>query len=223
MPEIIFGLPTAIALMYGAAFFYLLGIIATWKSYRAESNEIMGAFMAFLFSMGLALFLMGSAEYLAQPMLGAAGTLAILIGSVIMLRFPLSLARQPLQSFLFYVSMIVAIAFFVVMMATRVGQEYMMPMIMWFMIVVNGIVVSFFVIYAGLKAKERWFKVKAIGGGTGIAACCLASHVAMMIGTPLISAMLQFAAPIIIAVSIQLGKFLQRSSQRPDTNLASAA
>src|SRR3990167_4470604 len=116
MPETIFGLPTAIALMYGAALFYFVGIIVTWKSYRAEPNELMGAFMAFLFSMGLALFLMGSAEYLAQPMLGAAGTLAILIGSVIMLRFPLSLTRQPLQSFLFYVSMVVAIVFFVIMM-----------------------------------------------------------------------------------------------------------
>ena len=209
MPETIFGLPTAIALMYGAAFFYLIGIIATWKSYRSEPNELMGAFMAFLFSMGLALFLMGSAEYLAQPMLGAAGTLAILIGSVIMLRFPLSLIQQPLQSFLFYLSMVVAIVFFVIMMATKTGQEYMMPMIMWFMIAVNGIVVSFFVIYAGLKAKERWFKVKAVGGGAGIATCCLASHVAMMIGAPLLSATFQFAAPIIIAASIQLGKSLQ--------------
>lgn len=212
MPETIFGLPTAIALMYGAAFFYLLGIVATWKSYRAESNELMGAFMAFLFSMGLALFLMGSAEYLAQPMLGAAGTLAILIGSVIMLRFPLSLVQQPLQSFLFYLSIIVAVVFFVIMMATKAGQVYMMPMIMWFMIAVNGIVVSFFIIYAGLKARERWFKVKAVGGGAGIASCCLASHVAMLIGAPLLSATFQFAAPVIIAASIQLGKSLQKSS-----------
>ncbi len=222
MPETIFGLPTAIALMYGAALFYFVGIIVTWKSYRAEPNELMGAFMAFLFSMGLALFLMGSAEYLAQPMLGAAGTLAILIGSVIMLRFPLSLTRQPLQSFLFYVSMVVAIAFFVVMMATKTGQAYTMPMIMWFMIIVNGIVVSFFVIYAGVKSKEQWFKVKAVGGGAGIVTCCLASHVALMVGAPLLSAAFQFAAPVIIAASIQLGKSLQASSQRPPTNPAPA-
>ena len=222
MPETIFGLPTAIALMYGAALFYFVGIIVTWKSYRAEPNELMGAFMAFLFSMGLALFLMGSAEYLAQPMLGAAGTLAILIGSVIMLRFPLSLTRQPLQSFLFYVSMVVAIAFFVVMMATKTGQAYTMPMIMWFMIIVNGIVVSFFVIYAGVKSKEQWFKVKAVGGGAGIATCCLASHVALMVGAPLLSAAFQFAAPVIIVASIQLGKSLQVSSQRPPINPATA-
>ena len=213
MPTTLLGLPTEIAMMFGASLLYIIGIAVTWRTYRGEPNELMTAFMAFLVSMALALSLMAAAMLWGIPMLGMLGTVAILVGSVIMLRFPLSYLDPTKRSTMFAVSSVLAFLFLFFMMVVPAGQRLMADLVMWFMIIVNGVVVSLFMIQVGLVAQERWFKVKTIGGGAGIASCCFVSHIAALLGMVTVMAVFQFMAPIIIASSIHLGKWLQKKQQ----------
>lgn len=188
---------------------YIIGIVATWRTYRKEPNELMAAFMAFLISMAISLAFMAGAMLWGIPLLGMIGTVAILVGSVIMLRFPFSYFEPTTRSIMFGTAVVLAFLFLFFMMVVPAGQRLMSDLVMWFMIIVNGIMVSLFMIQRGLAAQARWFKVKTIGGGVGIASCCLVSHLAALNGMMMLMAVSQFMAPIIIAVSIHLGRRLQ--------------
>ena len=80
----------------------------------------------------------------------------------------------------------------------------------WYDVFVNGVVVGLFMVFAGLRASEPWLKIKAIGGGAGVASCCIVSNVAAVSGAIVASSFFQFLAPVIIIVSLILGRKNQR-------------
>lgn len=215
MDYTILGIPLSIALMWGAGIMYFIGAVLLWRPLRAEKGELMTALFAFLVSMTAALFLMGAGEYWKSISLGYLGTLAVMVGSVFMLKFPLTTLSQGMRTTAFRIIFIVVLFLFIGMLALPGGQKLMPNFVMWYMMLVNGVVVGFFIFFAGLIAKARWFKVKAVGGGAGIASCCVASHVASMFGVLLLSAIFQFLAPLIIVLSIFVGRHYQKK-ELPD-------
>lgn len=198
--------------MWGAGTFYLLGAVLFWRAFREDKGDLMTALFGFLVSMMAALFLMGAGEYRKVMLFGYLGAFAVLIGSAFMLKFPLAALPEKFRSTGFRIVFLAVLLLFAWMVVFPSGQKLMPQFIMWYMIVVNGVVVGFFIFFAGLVAKERWFKVKAIGGGAGIASCCVASHVASMAGVVLLSAIFQFMAPLIIVISIFAGRYYQRKT-----------
>ena len=217
MPESILGIPLGIAIMWGGGALYALGAISYFISFRKEmGSELMGALFAFLSSMALALILMGTGEYLKNMTFGYLGTLSILIGSVFMLKFPLTVFSSSARKTLFRLILGGVLAAFIWMVMFSTGRQLMPQFIMWYMIVANGFVVGFFIFFAGLRSKERALRIKATGGGLGIASCCVVSHLASMAGAVLLSAVFQFMAPILLVFSLLLGRYYQRHSEKAD-------
>ena len=215
MTESILGIPLGITLMWGAGVFYAIGAIVFFASFRREfANELMIALFAFLVSMTLALLLMGVGEYWKNMWYGYLGTLAILVGSAFMLKFPFTIFSVRVRQMLFRLFLVTVMFLFIWMVLFDSGRTLMAQFVMWYMIFVNGLVVGFFVFFVGLRSKERWLKIKATGGGVGIMSCCIASHVASIAGAVLLSAIFQFIAPVILVASVLLGKRIQRRSLR---------
>lgn len=212
MPELIVGIPLSIVIMWGAGMLYALSAISFLILFRQEiKNELMTALFSFLLSMAFALILMGAGEYLKNMIFGYLGTLAILIGSVFMLKFPLTFFSEVSRRTLFQLLLGGVLLIFVWMVISEMGRQLMPQFIMWYMIIVSGIVVGFFIFFVGLRSKERAIKIKATGGGLGVASCCVVSHVASMSGAILLSAIFQFLAPILLILSLLAGRYYQRN------------
>ena len=214
MPESILGIPLGIAIMWGAGALYALGAILFFNSFRKEmKNELMTALFAFLVSMALALLLMGTGEYSKNMIFGYLGTLSILIGSVFMLKFPLTMFPS-VKKTLFRLVLAGVLLVFIWMVVSTFGRQTMPQFIMWYMIVVNGFVAGFFIFFVGFRSKEKAARIKATGGGLGIASCCIASHIASIAGALLVSAVFQFMAPLILILSLLIGRYYQRQSEK---------
>lgn len=221
MPETFLGLPIATALMWGAGIVYLVAVAMVWRAWREERSELMDAFLAFLLSMAAALLFMGGAGYWQSTALGYVGGFAILLGSVYMLRFPLLSFPSSLRRPLFWLALLVALGLFLWLLFVPSGQRAMSSFLMWYMIIVNGFSVGFFIFFAGMMAQEKWFRVKAAGGGAGVATCCVFSHVAVMSGSANVGALLQFIAPLIIVAAVSLGRhYQQTTAPQPTSPLA---
>ena len=93
--------------------------------------------------------------------------------------------------------------------------------IMWYMIIANGFVVGFFIFFAGLRSKEKALKIKAMGGGMGIASCCIVSHIASISGAIILSAIFQFLSPILLMLTLFAGHYYQKQLEK--SNMPKAA
>ena len=58
-----------------------------------------------------------------------------------------------------------------------------------------------------LRTTEKWLKIKAIGGSTGVISCCIVSNGAMLSGALLASAVFGFLAPVCILGSLLVSRF----------------
>ncbi|MEK7517319.1 MAG: hypothetical protein AAB583_02125 [Patescibacteria group bacterium] len=215
MLEQIFGIPVGIAITWGAGVLYAAGSVLFLNSFwREMKNELMEALFAFLASMALALLLMGLGEYWNNMLFGYLGSLAILIGSAFMLKFPLTVFSEEKRGILFHLILTIVLVSFIWMVLWPLGREIMPMFIMWYMIVANGLVAGFFIFFAGLRSKERAIKIKATGGGLGVVSCCIVSHLASMSGAILLSAVFQFMAPFLLVASVFVGRHYQRQEEK---------
>lgn len=203
---IILGFHFDIFLMIASGVFYVLCALFVWNSYRKEKNELVGALLAFLVYQAMSMMLMGLGMSTMNMMYMNLASLAILIGSVYMLKFPFSSFSKGTRNAVFMISLIAVLAAFLWFMQTVELQTKLEHAILWYDLVVNGVVVGGFMIMLGLRTAERWLKVKALGGGTGVVACCVAANTAMIGGAFLTSSVFAFLAPVIILSSLVIAK-----------------
>ena len=192
--------------------FYLICAFFLWKPFRQERNELIGALFAFLVYQAISMFFMGIEMHTMNLMYGNIATLAVLVGSVYMLKFPLSYLSERTRRIWFLLFLIIALGIFVWFIQTTERQMMMMHFTLWYDIVVNGIVVGGFILFMGIKAAGRFLKIKALGGGTGVVSCCVVANAAMLGGAFLTSAVFQFLAPVIILWSLAFARRKQKEA-----------
>lgn len=213
MPEhstMILGFPLPVFLMYAAAAFYFICAFVLWKPYRQERNELMGALLAFLTYQAFAMLFMGIAIQSGNMTYDILASFSVLVGSVFMLKFPYSMLTEKFRRILFYLTMILVLVIFGWFLLTPERQEKLMNFTIWYDVLVNGVLVGFFIFLFGIRTNERSVKVKALGGSVGVASCCVAGNVAMIMGSLIVSSVFQFMAPVIIILSIITGRTLER-------------
>ncbi len=202
-------------ILVASGIFYAIASVIIWQSWRRERTELMTSFLAFMVSNAIGMAFMGLGPIYNSSTTMDIGTFAILIGSAFMLKFPLSFAPEAWRKGLFYVALVGTVVLSWWMSFTMSGMHYGMDVMNWFVIVIDGIVVGGLMIVMGLKAHERWFRVKSSGGGAGVMACCLVSQAATMSGAVITSAVFQFLAPIIMIGAIVVGRHYQQKEQQP--------
>ena len=214
MSMMVFGFPLDIV-MFASALFYLVCAAIIWKPFREEKNELIGALFAFLVYQALAMFFMGMEMSTMKMIYANLSGLAILIGSAYMLKFPFARFSEGTRKMLFALSLLVVLSLFVWFVSSPSREMMFGHFAIWYDVVVNGIVVGFFMLFVGLRAKESWLRIKAIGGGTGVASCCVVANIAMLGGALAVSSVFQFSAPIIIIASIVAGRKKQNRALPP--------
>ena len=207
------GMSLEVFLMYASGIFYVICAAVLWKPFREEKNELLGALFAFLVYQAISMVTMGYGMQHMNMFAENIASLAIIVGSVYMLKFPFSSFSQGVRSVSFTVSLIAALALYVWFMLTAERQMLLMTFAIWYDVFVNGVVVGCFMLYVGFRSSEQWLRIKALGGGTGVASCCIVSNVAMLGGSVLISSTFQFLAPIIIVMAILVGRQKQKQTQ----------
>ncbi len=203
---LILGIHLDIFLMLAAGIFYLICSFFVWKSYMKEKTELVGALLAFLLYQAVNMFFMGLEFQLGNPLYGQIAALSIFVGSAYMLKFPFSSYSKGTRTSVFLIAMIVALAIFGWFMQTEMRQMSLMNFVLWYDMVVNGIVVGGFMFILALRTTEKWLKIKAFGGSTGVISCCVVSNGAMLGGSIIAGALFGFLAPIFILTSLLLSR-----------------
>jgi hypothetical protein len=183
-----------------------------WKPFREERNELIGALFAFLVYQALSMFFMGLEMHTMNMVYSNLASLAVFIGSAYMLKFPFSSFSGKVRRLLFMLSVIVLLAVFMWFIQTPEREMMLMKFTLWYDIIVNGLVVGGFILALGLRTSERWLRIKALGGGSGVVSCCVAANTAMLGGAVLTSLVFAFLAPVLILASLMFARKKQKEA-----------
>lgn len=202
MGPIVFGFHLYILLMIVSGVFYLVCAAIVWKRAKSEKNELIYALMAFLVYQAISMFFMGVEMHTMNLVYSNIASLAVFIGSVYMLKFPLSSFSSGVRRAVFNLSLVAVLITFVWFMQTEARQMMLMKFTLWYDLFVNGLIAGGSILYFGFRNTQYWPRFKALTGGTGVVACCVISNGAMLGGSMLLSSIFAFLAPFIITVSI---------------------
>lgn len=201
---IVFGnVHLGVLLMIVSGIVYFFCALALIKPYFEEKNELIGALLAFFSYQTISMIFMGVEMHTMDLLYSNIAALAIFIGSAYMLKFPIASLPEKTRKFTFMGVMVATIALFVwFMQGGEMRHKELMHFVLWYDLIINGLIVGGSIIWFGLKAVERRTKLKALGGGTGVVSCCVAANAAMLGGSLLASAVFQFLAPLFILGAI---------------------
>lgn len=212
MGPIVFGFHLYILLMIVSGVFYLICASIFWKSAKKENNELTYALMAFLVYQSISMFFMGIEMHTMNLAYSNIASLAVFIGSVYMLKFPLSSFSSGVRRVVFNASLILVLFIFAWFMQTEAKQMALMTFTLWYDLFINGIVVGGSILYFGFRNTQYWSRFKAVGGGTGVLACCVVANGAMLGGSMILGSFFSFLAPLIITISILVARNRQKTS-----------
>jgi len=196
-------------LMLASGIFYLLCAYFVWKKMRQENSELIKALFAFLVYQTIGMFFMGLQMYTMNPLYAKISSLAILVGSAYMLKFPFSVFSAWTRKILFMLTLVGSIALFAWFMQTPALQMALMKFSLWYDLAVNGVVVGGTIIVFGVR--NAMYRVKALGGGSGVVSCCVVANASMLGGAVLASSFFQFLAPLLILGALFIGKRASRA------------
>lgn len=200
---VVFGdVHLGVLLMLVSGIFYFLCALSLIKPYLEEKNELIGALLAFFSYQTISMIFMGVEMHTMNMLYSNIAALAIFIGSAYMLKFPIASLPEKTRKYTFMGVMIASIALFVWFMGSPAKQMQLMSFVLWYDLIINGLIVGGSIIWFGFQAIERSTKLKALGGGTGVVSCCVAANAAMLGGSLLASAIFQFLAPLFILGAI---------------------
>jgi hypothetical protein len=192
--------------MLASGIFYVICAFVVYKSYKKEKNELIGALLAFLGYQAINMFFMGLEMQTMNMLYSNVAALSVLVGSAYMLKFPFSSFSKGTRRLVFFISLIIGLGIFAWFMQNETREMALMNFILWYDIIVNGILVGGFMLLLAIRTSEKWLKIKAFGGGTGVITCCVVSNGAMLSGALLASSFFGFLAPIVILVSLMFTK-----------------
>lgn len=202
MFPIVMGFHLDVLLMLVSGIFYLICAFFLWKPVRENNNELIKALFAFFIYQAISMFFMGIEMHTMNMDFGRIAALAVLIGSVYMLKFPFSALSSSTRRIIFMGSLIATLSIFAWFIQTPEKEMGLMNFTIWYDLIVNGLFVGGTILLFGFRTPERIFKLKAFGGGSGVVSCCVASNATLLLGAILVSSFFQFLAPILILGSL---------------------
>lgn len=193
---------TIAIVMLGAGMFYVLCALFLWKPMRKDKNELISALFAFLVYQAISMIAMGLENQTSNLNYAYVSALAILVGSTYMLKFPFSSFSQRTRRSVFIVSLVAVLGIFVWLIGTPDNQKATMTFALWYDIIVNGIVVGGFMLILAIRTTQHFLRIKALGGGSGVIACCVVANGAILSGAMPLAVMFGMVAPVLILGSL---------------------
>lgn len=218
MGPVVFGnVHLVTLLLLASGVFYLVCALSIFKAWRKDKNELVGALFAFLCYQAVSMFFMGVEMQTMNMMYSNIAALAVFVGSAYMLKFPLSRFSEKVRKGTFLVTMVILLGLFTWFIQTPAREMQLMSFVMWYDLVVNGILVGGSIIFFGIKSIEVATKRKAIGGGAGVVSCCVVATGAMIGGAMIAGTIFSFLAPILILSTLRQ-KINQQATGATDTS-----
>ncbi|MSR71696.1 MAG: hypothetical protein EXS50_03525 [Candidatus Taylorbacteria bacterium] len=208
----VFGMMFEVFLMMAAGVFYILCAAYVWKPMRQEKNELIGALFVFLIYQAISMFFMGLEMHTMNMVYSNIAGLAVFVGSAYMLKFPLSSLSERTRKTVFRVVLMMVVALFIWFIKTKEREIQLMHFTLWYDLVVNGLIVGGFIIFKAIGIANRWQKIKALGGGSGVVTCCVIANGAMITGAMITSSIFGFLAPVIIISTLMYARKKQREA-----------
>ncbi len=208
----ILGVSLEVFLLLASGIFYLMCAAYIWKPLREEKNELINALFAFLIYQAINMFFMGIELHTMNMVYGNIASFAVFIGSVYMLKFPLSSLSEKIRKIIFTTTLIAVVALFIWFIQTEEREMRLMQFTLWYDIIINGLIVGGFMIVQGLGIPNQWQKMKAIGSGSGVVSCCVVANGAMLSGAMLTGSFFGFLAPILITLTLIYTRKKQRQA-----------
>lgn len=202
----LWGMHLDILLMMASGIFYIICAFFVWRTYKKEKSELIGALLAFLVYQAISMFFMGLEMQTMNMLYGNIAGAAVIIGTAYMLKFPFSGFAEKTRRLVFLVLLVASLGLFAWFMQTADRQMDLMNFVLWYDLIANGILVGGSILIFGLRNKEAALRKKALGGGTGVASCCIAANGFMLTGAMITSSVFAFLAPIFILFSLKSAK-----------------
>lgn len=206
MGPTLWGLDVSSLLMLISGVFYVICAIVVYRSYRTEKSELIGALLAFLVYQSVSMFFMGVEMLTHNLLYGNIAGFAVILGSAYMLKFPLSKFSAGVRRSVFFIVLIAAFGVIAWFMQSIELQKQLMSFVLWYDLVVNGVIAGGSIVVYGLKVRENTLRAKALTGGTGVLSCCMVANGFMLTGSMIIGSLVGFLAPLFILGSLKLGK-----------------
>ncbi len=214
----LWGMDIVTLLMLLSGVFYLVCALLLFRKVYKGKDELMWALFAFLVYQAINMFFMGIEMKTHNMMYSNIAAFAVLMGSVYMLKFPMSSLSKNIRQVAFVFSTILVLGVFAYFMTSEALQMKLMNFTLWYDIFVNGIVVGGFMLALGLRAQEREVKIKALSGSSGVVSCCVAANGAMIAGSMLTSSFFAFLAPLFILRTLSFKEKMEANSVPPNEN-----
>lgn len=222
MTEIILGLPGDVFLLWLSASFYLVVILILLRSLHQVKNELMQAFNAFLYGMAAFHVFLGAGLYFNNSALIHFGAFAALTGSAFTLKFPLSSLSTLWQYLGFYLALAVAWGIILWALLFSVPIDLILKIVLAYMIIITG-GAGFYIIFVGIRSSDPAAKIKCLGGGLGMVACCFVADLLVFFrGVTMFGEFLMSVAPLIMLAGLFFGHRLQKDKQPEFTNTDSS-
>lgn len=206
----IMGFSFEVFIMFCAGVGNLICAMLVWKPLREERSELLSAFFAFLVYQAVSMFAMALALQTQNIAYANISGLAVLLGSVYMLKFIFSSFSMTARKVIFMTLLVIVLSIFAWFIQTPERGLLLEHFIIWYDIVIIGVIVGGSIIAFGIKTSERWLRFKAIGGGSGVVTCCIVSNMALLGGGILLSSLLHLIAPFIILTSLIIARHRQK-------------
>lgn len=205
MHPLVMGYPLDVLLMLVSGVFYLVCALYVLKIKKEDRSELVNALFAFLTYQAVGMFFMGLQMNTMEAVYGRIAALSVLIGAAYMLKFPFSRFSASTRKITFMLSLIVSFLIFGWFIQNPMREMKLFHFMLWYDIVVNGLVVGGAIILFGLR-NSGFYRTKALGGGSGVVSCCVVANVSMLGGFMLVSSFFQFLAPVLILAVLIMGK-----------------
>jgi len=205
-----------------SAFFFISAASYLVYKIRKEVLPILYPISVYLYSIAAFFIFLGIYQVYNMNEIIFFASFSVMFGASYIARFPLKLINPNKEKLVFMILLGISIIIALYTYSTgTVNFQLMLANI--FAFIVAGLFSMGYIIYSGLKTKNRIVKLKSIGTGTSLGLCCVVAHgLAIFQFLPVIAmpffGILTLNAPVIFAVSspitfilvLFMGRFLKK-------------
>lgn len=223
MSSTILGLPSGVFLLWVSSFFFLISSVIILKPLFEKRDKLTTAFFVWLLGMGLLHLFLGLGILLNITPLLHLGVFFGLTGSAYLIRIPFSGLISRYEKTGFYLVLLAgwAIVVWMFLWPHVHTMELMLRLLFGYMILVAGILPGPYLIWMGIKSRNKAAKIKAIGGGAGIISCCLVADLFVLftyMGVAILPEFLMTMAPVILITAVLWGRKIEKQEETLKNN-----
>ena len=168
-------IPSNTYILWISAFFFILAGAFLFYRIKKENLFLLYPIDAYLTSIGLSFFFLSIYNLTSLKLLLFISSFFVMFGGAYISRLPLKLINYRNEKKIFYSLLVIAIIISLYMYyANNAALHMRIAHIYTF--ILAGLFTIGYIIYSGIKSKNKAAKIKSLGTGTTLSLCCFVAH-----------------------------------------------